>query len=220
MADADSRTGTTYIGKQLATWLAEQHAPQDDALKRAYDSPVEHGIPAIHVSPSEGKLLTLLMELIGARKVVEVGTLAGYSTICLARGLADDGHLWTIEIDEEHAHIAEANIAAAGLSDRVTVLVGAAADILKELDTGGPVDAVFIDADKESYVEYGRWARDNTRPGGLLLGDNSALFGLLLSDEDERAEPMRRFHEEAAQAFDTVNIPTPDGLLLGIRRTA
>lgn len=220
MADADSRTGTTYIGKELAAWLAEMHAPQDEALKRAYDAPAEHGMPAIHVSPSEGKLLTVLLQLIGARKVVEIGTLAGYSTICLARGLAEGGHVWTIEVDEEHAAIASDNIAAAGLADRVTVLVGDALDVLGDLDTGGPVDAVFVDADKENYVSYGRWAAQHTRPGGLLLGDNSALFGLLLDDGDERSAGMRAFHAEAVKAFNTVNIPTPDGLLLGVRREA
>ena len=219
MADADSRTGTTYISREVGEWLAQLHAPQDDGPRQAYDAPGVHGIPAIQVGQSEGKLLTLLMQLIGARRIVEVGTLAGYSTICLARALPADGQLWTIEVDEEHAQIAATNITAAGLGDVVTVLVGDAVQTLESLDTGGPVDAVFIDADKENYPAYGRWARDHVRPGGLLLGDNSALFGRLLSDDD-RAAPMQQFHREAVQAFDTVNIPTPDGLLLGIRRDA
>jgi len=194
------------------------HSPHDEALQRAYDAPTRHGLPAVQVGPSEGKLLTLLMGMIGAQRVVEVGTLAGYSTICLARGLAAGGHVWTIEVDEEHAEIAAANLEFAGLTDQVTVLVGDAAQTLESLDTGGPADAVFVDADKENYDLYGRWAAEHLRPGGLLLADNSALFGHLLGDEDERAEPMRRFHQEATEAFDTVNIPTPDGLLLGLRR--
>jgi caffeoyl-CoA O-methyltransferase len=103
------------------------------------------------------------------------------------------------------------------VANKVEVLVGAGLQVLPSLERHGPFDAVFIDADKENYDGYGRWAARHLRPGGLLLGDNAYLFGELLAD-DARAAAMRRFHEEAAAAFDTTCIPTPDGLLLGIRR--
>jgi predicted O-methyltransferase YrrM len=157
----------------------------------------------------------MLLRMIGARRVVEVGTLAGYSAIRMARALPSDGQLITIEFDPKHAGLARENIKAAGLDKIITVEVGAGLEVLPRLQ--GPFDAVFIDADKGNYDGYGRWAAQNVRKGGLLLGDNSFYFGKLLDDSKEAAA-MRRFHEEARDAFDTVNIPTPDGLLLGVRR--
>jgi caffeoyl-CoA O-methyltransferase len=175
-------------------------------------------MPAIQVAPSEGKLLGMLIALAGARRVVEVGTLAGYSALRIARALPPDGKLWSIEHDPRHAAVARTSIAEAGLADRVEVLVGPGVALLERLTPEGPFDAVFIDADKANYDRYGRWARANLRAGGLLLGDNAYFFGRLLEPSPE-AEAMRRFHEEAAASFDTVCIPTPDGLLLGIKRS-
>jgi caffeoyl-CoA O-methyltransferase len=159
----------------------------------------------------------MLLQLRGAKRVVEVGTLAGYSALRLARGLPADGKVWSIEYDARHAEVARKVIAEAGEAQRVEVLTGRGADVLPTLERHGPFCAVFIDADKESYDVYGRWAAKHLRPGGLLLGDNAFLFGELL-DDTPRAAVMRRFHEEAAQHFDTVCIPTPDGLLLGVKR--
>jgi caffeoyl-CoA O-methyltransferase len=215
MADNDSRAGARYHTTEILDYVGRVHAGHDPALRRAFATP--EGVPAIMVGPSEGRLLELLLRLAGARKVVEVGTLIGYSAIRMARALPADGKLWTIEYDPRHAELARDNIAAAGLADRVEVLVGAGADVLPTLDGHGPFDAVFIDADKQSYAIYGRWAAKHLRKGGLLLGDNAFLFGELLEDS-ERGRAMRAFHEEAAQSFESVCIPTPDGLLLGIRQ--
>jgi predicted O-methyltransferase YrrM len=215
MADNDSRAGARYHTIEILDYVGRVHAGHDPALTRAFATP--EGVPAIMVGPSEGRLLELLLRLAGARKVVEVGTLVGYSAIRMARALPDDGKLWTIEFDPRHAELARGNIAAAGLADRIEVLVGAGVDVLPTLEGQGPFDAVFIDADKQSYALYGRWAAKHLRTGGLLLGDNAFLFGELLADS-ERARAMRAFHEEAAQAFDSVCIPTPDGLVLGIKR--
>lgn len=217
MADPNSRAGTSYVSKDILDWLNRTHVPHDEALAAAFDTPARAGIPSIQVGPSEGKLLGLLARMVGARRVVEIGTLAAYSTIHLARALPSDGHVWSIEYQERHAELARDNLARAGLAERATVVVGRAIDVLPTLESHGPFDAVFVDADKESYDRYGRWAAANVRPGGLLLGDNAFLFGKLL-DSTETAAAMRRFHEEAREAFDTVCIPTPDGLLLGIRR--
>ena len=174
-------------------------------------------MPAIQLGASEAKAVALLLKLARARKVVEVGTLAGYSALAMARALPPDGHVFTIEYDPKHARVARENVAAAGESARITVLEGAGLAVLPTLEPLGPFDAVFVDADKANYDRYGRWAARNVRPGGLLIGDNAFLFGRLLEDSEEAAA-MRRFHEEARETFDTVCLPTPDGLLVGVRR--
>jgi caffeoyl-CoA O-methyltransferase len=216
MADTTSRSGVTYASGDLLEYLQRTHVVHDAGLQHAFDAPGREGMPAIQVGPSEGKTLQLLLRMIGAKKVVEIGTLAGYSAIHMARGLAPGGHVWSIEFDKKHAEVARLALKAAGVADRVTVLDGAALDVLPTLEQHGPFDAVFIDADKANYDRYGRWAAQHTRPGGLLLGDNAFFFGKLLEDSPPAAA-MRRFHEEARQHYDTVCIPTPDGLLLGVR---
>ncbi len=217
MADTDSRAGLSYATREILDWLARLHAPHDAALARAFDAPAAHGMPAIQLGPSEAKAVALLLRLAGAKKVVEIGTLAGYSALVMARALPADGHLFTIEFDPKHARVARENLAAAGLAERVTVLEGAGLDVLPALEAQGPFDAVFVDADKRNYDGYGRWAARNVRKGGLLVGDNAFLFGRLLEDSEEAAA-MRRFHIEAAETFDTACLPTLDGLLIGVRR--
>jgi caffeoyl-CoA O-methyltransferase len=215
MADNTSRAGTRYTTPEILEYVNRVHASHDAALAQAFAVP--EGIPAIQVGPNEGRLLNLLLRLAGAKKVVEVGTLVGYSAIQMARALPPDGRLWSIEYEPRHAEIARANLAAAGLADRVTVLVGAGRDVLPTLVGEAPFDAVFIDADKEGYADYGRWAIEHLRRGGLVIGDNSYLFGQLLAD-DPRSRAMRAFHELVAAACDSACIPTPDGLVLGIKR--
>lgn len=214
MADDTSRAGARYTSPQILEYVGRVHAAHDPALARAFAVP--EGMPAIQVGPSEGRLLYLLLRLVGAKKVVEVGTLAGYSAIHMARALPPGGRLWSIEYEPRHAEVARANVLAAGLADRVTILVGAGRDVLPTLEGDGPFDAVFIDADKQSYDHYGRWAVRNLREGGLVIGDNSYLFGELLEDA-ERGRAMRAFHELVAAACDSVCVPTPDGLVVGIK---
>lgn len=218
MADPESRTGIRYADPAILEWVERVHAAHDAGLAAAFAAPEREDLPAIQVGPSEGKLLTLLARLAGARKVVEVGTLTGYSALRLARGLPPDGHVWTCELEAKNAAVARRLIAEAGEAGRITVVEGPALETLPGLERHGPFDVVFVDADKEHYPEYGRWARDHLPPGGLLLADNAYFFGDLLG-EGEGAAAMRRFHEEAARWFDTVCIPTPDGLLLGVRRS-
>ncbi len=221
MADLDSRQGHRYDSPEILAYVNELHAGHDGAhgsgLASAFAAPELQGLPAIQVGMSEGKLLTLLLRLVGAKKVVEFGTLAGYSAIRMAQALPSDGRLWTLELEEMHAAVARDNLAMAGLSDRVKVLVGPALEALPQLESEGPFDAVFLDADKGRYDLYGRWAAANLRRGGLLLVDNAYYFGQLL-DHSPDAVAVRRCHEEAALAFDTVCIPTPDGLILGIKK--
>ena len=217
MADRDSRAGARYADAAILDWVAEIHVPADDGLARAFAAPDDHDIPAIQLGPSEARLVAMLLRMVGARKVVEIGTLAGYSAIAMARMLPSDGLLVSLESDPRHAAIARENVAAAGVSDRVEIAVGDAKEILPTLVDRGPFCAVFVDADKGSYDEYGRWARANLRTGGLLIGDNAFYFGRL-RDEDAAAAAMRRFHEEMAESFDSVCVPTPDGLAIGIKR--
>lgn len=215
MADSSSRTGARYASPPILDYVQRVHAEHDAALAQAFAVP--DGVPAIQLGPSEGKLLQLLLRLAGARKVVELGTLAGYSAIHIARALPDGGRLWTVEVEPKHAALARENLARAGLADKVTVVVGAGRDALPTLEEHAPLDAVFIDADKVNYDYYGKWALDHLRTGGLVIGDNAYLFGELLEDAD-RGRAMRAFHEMVAAACDSVCVPTPDGLVVGIKR--
>jgi caffeoyl-CoA O-methyltransferase len=215
MADPATRAGERPATSAILDYVNRVHAPHDAGLARAFAVP--DGIPQIQVSPSDGKLLELLLRLVRAARVVELGTLVGYSALHMARALAPGGHLWSIEYDPRHAEVARANLAAAGVADRVTVLVGAGRDVLPTLVDHAPFDAVFIDADKVSYAHYGRWAIDHLRPGGLVLGDNAYLFGELLGDS-ERGRAMRAFHELVAAHCDSVCATTPEGLVIGIKR--
>ncbi len=219
MADPDSRAGGSYLSADILGFLADIHAPHDAALDAAFHAAERDGLPPIQVGPSEGKALQLLLRLVGAQRVVEIGTLAGYSAIWIARALPPDGHLWTLENEPHHAEVARRNLAAAGLMDRVTVIVGDALDSLRGLESQAPLCAVFVDADKGRYDRYGAWAARHLRPGGLLIGDNAFFFGRLLEDT-AAAAAMRRFHEQSAEDFDGVCLPTPDGLYVGVRRGA
>jgi caffeoyl-CoA O-methyltransferase len=216
MADQGSRAGERYATAQILDYTARTHHPADPGLRRAFEAPRRHEMPEIQLGPSEGRLLELLLRLIGARNVVEIGALAGYSALWMARALPSDGHLWTIEADPKHAAVAAGVIGEVGLEDRVTLIEGDATDVLPKLSDSGPFCAVFLDADKGRYDVYGQWATEHLRPGGLLIGDNAYLFGRLLDDSDE-AKAMRRFHEEMARHYRSVCIPTPDGLAVGVR---
>lgn len=218
MADPNSRTGVKYSTPEIQAFADRTHAPHDAALERAFRAPEEHDMPAIQLGVSESRLLSLLMQLIAAGKVVEIGTLAGYSALRLARGLAPGGKVWTFEIQPSYAQIARDNVQAAGLSSTIDVRLAPAVQGLADIEAEGPFDAVFIDADKAGYPEYARWAKQHLRRGGLLIGDNAYYFGQLLDAKDAEAARMREFHAYVSEHFDSVCIPTPDGMVLAIAR--
>jgi predicted O-methyltransferase YrrM len=168
-------------------YISELLVGEDPDLDAALDASRAAGLPPINVAPNQGKLLHLLARIQGARQILEVGTLGGYSTIWLARALPSGGRLVTLEIDPGHAEVARANLERAGLLDRVTLRVGRAADSLAALaDEGaGPFDLVFIDADKPSNPEYFRWAVQLTRPGSVIVVDNVVRQGAVV-DPDSR----------------------------------
>jgi predicted O-methyltransferase YrrM len=168
---------------------------KDPALEAALEDSDTAGLPQIAVSPTHGKLLHLLATLRGARRILEIGTLGGYSTIWLARALPADGELVTLEYSAKHAEVARANIARAGLADRVEVRVGAALDTLPTLE--GPFDLVFIDADKPNNPDYVRWALRLTRPGSVIVVDNVVRDGRVADpgDTDPAVVGTRRVTE-------------------------
>ena len=181
-------------------------------------------MPAIAVSPNQGKLLMMLAQMLGARRILEIGTLGGYSTIWLARGLAPGGTLITLEADPKHADVARSNIARAGLSDVVEVRLGRGLDTLPLLED--PFDLIFIDADKVSYPEYLQWAIRLTRAGSVIVADNVVRKGAVIDADssDQNVRGVRRFNEilaaEArlsATTIQTVGSKGYDGMTIARR---
>ncbi|MGZ4516003.1 MAG: O-methyltransferase [Mycobacterium sp.] len=156
----------------------------DPALSAAVEASDAAGLPQIAVSAQQGKFLSLLAGAIEARRILEIGTLGGFSTIWLARGAGPQGSVVTLEYEPKHAEVARANLERAGVADRVEVIVGAALDTLPTLN-GGPFDLVFIDADKENYVAYLEWAVRLARPGALIVADNVIRQGQILDPQDD-----------------------------------
>ena len=192
---------------------------QEDDLLRALREDLERRGPTIQVSPETGRLLALLVRAAGAARVLEVGTLFGYSGVWIARELAEGGHLDTLELSDVHADAAEAWFAEAGLAHRVTVHRGAALDTLTGL--GGPYDAVFLDAAKAEYVAYAEHAARLLRPGGMLLADNVIWSGRVgdptVTDAD--TEGIRRFHDLITDdpIWDSTVVPVGDGVSISVR---
>lgn len=175
--------------------------PPDPALDAALDASVAAGLPAINVSPNQGKLLMLLARIHGARRILEIGTLGGYSTIWLARALPADGggRLTTLEYDPKHAAVARANLGRAGLSRVVDLRVGDAGETLPRLaeEGAGPFDFIFIDADKVNYPAYWTWSLKLSRPGSLIIIDNVVRDGGIIDADspDRNIQAVRRFNE-------------------------
>jgi predicted O-methyltransferase YrrM len=198
----------------------------DEAMDGAIEAADAAGLPAIQVSPAEARLLTVLCGAVGARRILEFGTLAGYSTIALARALPEDGRLITLEYDPDHAEIARGNIERAGLADKVDLRVGAALETLPLLESEGvePFDFVFIDADKINTAAYFSWSLDRTRPGGLIFADNVVRRGGLVDPEaDDTAAAQRTFLEYLADeprvtatTIQTVGVKGHDGFTLAV----
>jgi caffeoyl-CoA O-methyltransferase len=193
---------------QVDDYIRDLVGKEDDALKAAARSVAENGIPPIAVSVNQGKFLHVLALAIGAKNILEVGTLAGYSTIWLARALPKDGKLISLEYDPKHASVARKNIANAGLSDQVEIRVGRAIESLPQLkkENLGPFDMIFIDADKPPYKEYYEWAIKLSHPGTLIIADNVIREGKVLDpkSEDDMVQGARRFNQAMAENQSTI----------------
>jgi predicted O-methyltransferase YrrM len=199
----------------------------DAVLEAALRASAEAGLPAINVAPTQGKLLNLLARVRGARAILEIGTLGGYSTIWLARALPTGGRMVTLEIDAKHAEVARANLVRGGLSQRVEVRLGRALDSLERLETegAGPFDLVFIDADKPNIPAYFKWALRLSRPGSLIIVDNVVRDGAVIDAEsaDPSVQGVRRLNElmasepqVSATTIQTVGAKGYDGFALAL----
>jgi predicted O-methyltransferase YrrM len=213
-----------HITAPYDEYIASLFAPQDSALVEAIADMEEENVPHINVSAAEGKLLHVLALAVGAKRILEIGTLGGYSGIHLARALPERGQLVTLEIDPHHAEVACRNFERAGVADKVQVHIGPAAESLQRLaaEAVPPFDVVFIDADKDGYTEYLRLALPLLREGGLMLGDNT-LPNAVLSGEDSGT---KRYNRAVADCPELISIIIPvlrqggiDGLTVSIKRT-
>lgn len=208
-------------------YIAGLLVPPDPALDAALEASAAAGLPAIAVAPNQGKMLMLLAQLRGARRILEIGTLGGYSTLWLARALPADGRLVTLEVSPEYAEVARGSLARAGLDGVVEVRVGPALETLPRLEAegAGPFDVVFIDADKPATPEYFAWALRLSRRGTLIVVDNVVRDGAVAdaASEDAAVQGIRRFLEMAAAeprvsatALQTVGGKGYDGFALAL----
>src|SRR5258705_2526402 len=227
MANSTERVDGQEVWTAVDRYFADLLSPPDAALDAALKASVAAGLPEIQVSANQGKLLHLLARLQGARSILEIGTLGGYSTIWLGRALPKDGRLVTLEAEPKHAEVARASIARAGLGGIVEVRLGRALDTLPQLaaEKPGPFDLVFIDADKPSIPEYFAWALKLSRKGSLIIVDNVVREGAVIDDasEDASVHGVRKLHEllaaeprVSATAIQTVGAKGYDGVTIAL----
>ncbi len=212
---------STPVDERIFEYI-ETHTTREDAfLAQLKVEARKTGLPAIWISPGQAAFLQILLRAVRARTVVEVGTLAGYSAIAMARALPDDGRLTTIELEESHAAFAERWIARSDVAARITLLRGAAIDVLKTLPDDS-ADVVFLDADKQSYPLYLREALRILHRGGVLLADNALAHGELFEPKSTNASAiaMKAFNEVIVKepALQSVIVPLGDGIWVGVRR--
>ena len=208
-------------------YIKEVVVRPDAALDAAMEASVAAGLPPISVSPSHGKFLFVLARTVSAKSILEIGTLGGYSTIWMARGLVAGGHVVTLEADAKHAEVARSNFVRAGVSEAIELRLGKALDTLPkvEADGRGPFDLIFIDADKANIPEYFRWALKLSRVGSLIIVDNVVRDGEVIdaSSKDTSVQGVRRFNEMLAKEnrvnateIQTVGIKGYDGFAIAV----
>lgn len=204
-------------------YLIEKLIPKDDILEQVLVNNQQAGLPAFDVAANQGQLLALFVRMTGAKRILEIGTLGGYSTIWMARELPTDGELLTLEADAHHASIARQNLQLAGVAERVKLIEGPALHSLEQLGEHPPFDLIFIDADKPSNPDYLRWALRYSRPGTLIIGDNVVRDGEVTNprSDDARVQGVRTFIEMlgedprlTATAIQTVGVKGWDGFTL------
>jgi predicted O-methyltransferase YrrM len=211
---------STLVSAEHFRYIAEHTVAEDAFLRDLKREATAAGIPAIWIAPEQASLVQILLRLARVRQVVEVGTLAGYSAIVMARALPADGRVRTIEIDPKHAEFARRWIARSDVAGKVEVLVGAGAEVLPGLDDG-TADAVFLDADKGSYPLYLAHGMRLLREGGLVMVDNAFAFGELFSEtpRDREVAAVRAFNEhmKGVRGLQSVIVPLGDGVWVGVK---
>jgi len=216
---------STIVTEKHFAYVAERTAREDEFLSELKKAAKEAGIPPIWIAPEQASLIQILLRLAGARRVVEIGTLAGYSAIAMARALPEDGRVHTIELNESHAAFAERWIARSDVAAKIEVHRGAGVDILPKFEDGS-IDATFIDADKPSYPRYLTECQRMLRRGGLVMVDNAFAFGQLFDkkpkESPESVAAVRAFndHMAAHAGFQSIIVPIGDGMWVGVRRGA
>jgi predicted O-methyltransferase YrrM len=209
------------MADKAGDYITSLFSAEDELLASLREEAERSGLPSIAISADEGRLLQVLLTSIGARRVLEVGTLGGYSAICMARALPRDGRVLSVEIEEKHAQFARRYVERADLADRIEIRVGRALDILPSLD-GQRFDAMFLDADKEPLPTYFEWAVRLVRPGGLIIGDNALWSGRVYDpgENDPRTNAVREFNRRMATDPRVLGIivPTHDGVAVAIVR--
>jgi caffeoyl-CoA O-methyltransferase len=208
----------------LAAWTEEVYAPEDEVLREIRARSGAAGLPPIQVGAMDGLHLEVLSRAARVRRAVEIGTLGGYSGVCLLRGMEPDGALHTFELRPAYAEVARRSFELAGVADRACIHVGRARERLAEVEGEGPFDLVFIDADKEGYPGYLAWAEEHLRVGGLVLADNAFAFGHVhdpawRGDDAGAVGPLRRFSERLARGgrFRATMLPTAEGLAMAVK---
>lgn len=212
---------------QVDNYISSLLAPEDKALTDTIKSLESEGLPQHSISPNQGKFLQVMMIACNAKKVLELGTLGGYSTIWLARALPDNGKLITIEFDRHHGEVAQKNIDNAGLSQKVDLWIGKALDILPQIikESEEPFDMIFIDADKPPYTEYFDYALQLSRPGTLIICDNVIREGKVLDDNstDEKVQGVQRLNKMlsenkkvTATILHSVGVKEYDGMAIAV----
>jgi caffeoyl-CoA O-methyltransferase len=212
-----------HLSPEVHAYLVEHGAPPDPVLRELIEETRElGGISLMQVAPEQGAFMTLLARAVGARRAVEVGTFTGYSAICLARGLPDDGRLLCCDVSEEWAAIARRFFEKAGVDHRIELRIAPALETLRALPEDESLDLGFIDADKPSYPDYYEEILRRLRPGGLILVDNVLWFGRVADPavDDEQTRAIRAFNDLVAadERVDRVMLPVSDGLTLVRKR--
>lgn len=209
------------MSDDIAAYLAGLFSPEDDVLRAVRAAAERAGMPPIAVVPETGRFLQVLLRAAGARRVLELGTLGGYSAICMTRALPADGRILSLEISPEHAAFARRQLERAGVANRVEVRTGAALDLLPALE-GERFDVVFLDADKASLPAYFDWALRLLRPGGLVIADNALRGGRVLDDRDDDPDlrGIREFNRKLATDSRVTGLVVPigDGVGIGVLR--
>jgi caffeoyl-CoA O-methyltransferase len=212
---------STLVTSEYFRYIAEHTAREDRFLADLKASATRAGIPSIWIAPEQASFMQIVLRLARAREVIEVGTLAGYSAIAMARALPADGRVRTIEIERKHADFAKDWIARSDVAGRVEVLVGPGAEVLRTF-ADGSADAAFLDADKSSYPVYLEESLRILKPGGLVMVDNAFAFGQLLDEhpKDREVGAVRAFNEVMAseRRLQSVIVPIGDGLWVGVKR--